>query len=451
MQYNLTKYKPGSFREILYISLPLMMSLLSNTIMILTDRIILAHYSIDAVNAVATVINTISVFNCAFVATAAIAEVLVGQFNGKREYKKVSSPVWQMLWWSLFSYILYIPCAFWGGHLLIPDAVYDSAYPFYFWIMLSGPVFAAVAAISSFYIGIGKTYIVTIAAVVANLINIALDCVLIFGIDGYLDPMSSKGAGIATTIAQIVFLAILAGAFLTKENRKTYHTFNYKFDKKIFIACLKIGLPSTLNSFLLIGGWAVIANYIAAYHENLLTAYNFGLTFYLFFLFYTDALGKTTTTIVSNAIGANTLSVIPRMIKSATMLHLIILLIVFVCTWCFSAEIIILFYGAHNNFSTEDIHELTLILRSLSLLFFFEGYMGIYSGILLGGGDTRFILITNIIATWIVTVIPCIIWLKYFPCKVSDLNIYLFPFYCLLVFLMYFMRYKTSNWIRFKI
>ena len=174
MQHSLTKYKSGSFNEILYITLPLMMSLLSNTIMVLVDRIVLAHYSLEAVNSVSTVINTISIFNCSFVATAAIAEVLVGRYNGQKKFKMASSPVWQMVWLSVFSYALFIPAAFFFGHQLIPDHVYKDAYPFYFWMMISGPTFAAVAAISSFFIGIGRTYIVTVASIIANIINISL-------------------------------------------------------------------------------------------------------------------------------------------------------------------------------------------------------------------------------------------------------------------------------------
>lgn len=427
------------------------MSLLSNTIMVLVDRIVLAHYSIEAVNAVATVINTISVFNCSFVATAAIAEVLVGRYNGRKKFKIASSPVWQMIWLAIFSYAIFIPAAFFFGHQFIPDHVYKDAYPFYFWMMLSGPSFAAVAAFSSFFIGIGRTYIVTVAAIVANIINITLDFMLIFGVEGYINPMASEGAGIATAIAQLVFLVILAFAFLSKENRSKYCTTNYRFNPKMFIRCLKIGIPSTFNSVILIGGWAVIANYIAAYYPQFLTAYNFGSTFYLFFLFYTDALCKACTAIVSNAIGAKKTPIITQMIKSATKLHMIFLLVVFLCAWIIPDQIIFLFYGENNISSDLDIKQLTLILKSLFLLFLFEGYMGIYSGILLGGGDTKFILITNFIATWLFTVLPSIILLKYFNAIVSDLYLYVFPFYCAVVYGMYYKRYKAGNWINHKI
>lgn len=447
---NLTKYPPGSFAEISYISLPLMMSLLSNTIMILVDRIILAHYSIDTVNAVATVINTISTFNCAFVSTAAIAEVLVGRYNGQKNYPRTSSPVWQMMWLSIFSFVVYLPTVFIFNHDLIPDQVYNDAYPFYFWMMLSGPTFSLVAALSSFFIGVGKTYIVTLGSMVANLINILLDFVLIFGVEGYLAPMASEGAGIATSIAQLIFFIILLCFFLSKNYRAKYHTSNYKFNLSVFYQCLRIGLPSTFNAVLLIGGWAVIANYIAYAHPALMTAYNFGLTFYLFFMFYTDALCKACTTIVANAIGAKKLITLPLMIRSATKLHMIFLFILVFATWLFSEQIIYLVYGP-NNASHLDIAELTLVLKSLALLFLFEGFMGIYSGILLGGGDTKFILITNSIATWVFAVLPSIICIKYFNFQVSYLYIYIFPAYCIIGYIMYLGRYKFGNWIDHKI
>jgi MATE family multidrug resistance protein len=448
---SLTRYKPGSFKEISYISLPLMMSLLSTTIMVLVDRLILAHYNIHTVNAVATVINTISTFTCSFVATAAIAEILVGRYNGQKNYRLIASPVWQMIWLALLSYILYLPAVFVFSHHLIPDQVYAEAYPFYFWMMLSGPIFSSVAALSSFFIGIGKTYIVTISSIVANLINILLDLILIFGVENHIDPMGSEGAGIATTIAQIIFFIILMSAFLKRAYREKYHTADYKLNFAIMKQCLQIGLPSTLNAILLLGGWAIIANYIAYAQPQLLTSYNFGLTFYLFFLFYTDALCKGCSAIVSNAIGAKQLNIIPLMSKSAAKLHVLFLLGIFICTWIIPEEIIYIFYGDKTHSNDINISELTLILKSLFLLFIFEGFIGIYSGILLGGGDTRFILLTNVIATWIFTVLPSIICIKYFNCKASDLYLYIFPFYTSIVFIMYFCRYKYGNWIDQKI
>ena len=38
---------------------------------------------------------------------ASIAEVFVGQFNGAKEYLKVASLVWQMIWFSLATSVIF--------------------------------------------------------------------------------------------------------------------------------------------------------------------------------------------------------------------------------------------------------------------------------------------------------------------------------------------------------
>jgi MATE family multidrug resistance protein len=48
---TLTRFPQGSFRELLSISLPLMLSSLSVMSMIFVDRLLLAHYSTEAMNA----------------------------------------------------------------------------------------------------------------------------------------------------------------------------------------------------------------------------------------------------------------------------------------------------------------------------------------------------------------------------------------------------------------
>ena len=51
MNTSLTRYPEGSIRELWTISFPLMVSTFAMLFMIFTDRIFLAHYSIDAMNA----------------------------------------------------------------------------------------------------------------------------------------------------------------------------------------------------------------------------------------------------------------------------------------------------------------------------------------------------------------------------------------------------------------
>ena len=448
MNNKLTKYPAGSVRELLAISFPLMLSILSTTLMILVDRIILAHYSLNAMNAVGTVANIMNIFICSCAATAAIAEIFVGRYNGKKEYSKMAIPVWQMLWFSFMSALVLIPCAFWSGKYLMPENIYDDGNPFYFWMMFFGWIFSVVAALSAFFIGQGKTLLVTIAACIANFTNIALDYLLIFGIEGYLEPLASAGAGIATVTSQFIFASILAVKFFSKENQEKYKTLHYKFNKTVFWDCLKIGAPSTLSHVIQISGWALLANYIASYHEEELTAYTFGISFFLFFVFYIDALTKAIAAIISNNIGAGNFAGVKSVIKSASRVHLFFIVILLIPIWIYPDFIINIYYGHNVSIAAHILEDSKIILKALILLFLLEGFTGIFCGVLTAGKDTQFILLANTMATWFCTVIPSIIMLKYYYASVIYVYLYTFPFYGMSMCIMYIYRFKSNKWMK---
>src|ERR1700733_10256390 len=94
----LTKYPSGSFRELVSIAFPLMLSSFSVLTMVFADRWLLAHYSMEAHNAAVTATTTGWAFIFGWIVLGNITEVFVAQYNGAGLSKRLGEPVWQMLW-----------------------------------------------------------------------------------------------------------------------------------------------------------------------------------------------------------------------------------------------------------------------------------------------------------------------------------------------------------------
>lgn len=92
---NLTKYQAGSLPELITIAIPLMLSVLSGNLMMFMDRLILAHYSLAAMNAITAASSICMVIQYGTIGIAAIAEIFVGQYNGSKQYNMVAQPVWK--------------------------------------------------------------------------------------------------------------------------------------------------------------------------------------------------------------------------------------------------------------------------------------------------------------------------------------------------------------------
>src|SRR5437588_7360511 len=96
--YQLTKHPIGSLKEIWAVSWPLMLGLLSASLMYFSDRLILAHFSFLAMNAAANAgMATWGALIFPLVIVE-VTEVFVGRFNGEGKLAEVGRPVWQMIW-----------------------------------------------------------------------------------------------------------------------------------------------------------------------------------------------------------------------------------------------------------------------------------------------------------------------------------------------------------------
>ncbi len=117
--YQLTKFPVGSKREFWAMSWPLMLAMLSATLMMFVDRIFLARYSAAGLNASATGGMAYYVFMMLPMSIASISEVLVGRLHGERRHSEVGQAVWQMVWFSC----LLTPVFFLIAYLFAPSFI----------------------------------------------------------------------------------------------------------------------------------------------------------------------------------------------------------------------------------------------------------------------------------------------------------------------------------------
>ena len=268
--HALTRYPSGSLRELWAISFPLMLSLLSGSLMLFCDRLILAQYSIDALTASATATLIASAIQFFFISTTAIAEVFVGQCNGAGRFQNVGEPVWQMMWFSLMTTALFWPLALWGAPYVLHSEVTEPEIQCFRWLMFFGPVFCLVGSLTAFYVGLGKVRFVTVSVIAANIVNIGVDVVLIFGWDPYIPSLGMVGASIATGIAQLIQLTILFMDFTRKENQQRFGTGRFAFNPKSLMQCLKVALPNSITHTLEIFAWAALFQMmLIASHDHL--------------------------------------------------------------------------------------------------------------------------------------------------------------------------------------
>ena len=317
------------------VSWPLILGLLSGSIMMFADRVFLGNYDLAALNAAA---NAGMAFFSMFIlpmVIASISEVFVGRLNGEGQKEKVGEPVWQMIWFSLMT----IPFFTIGGRLLVPLFSYGSANVHleadYFILSCDFGVFwTLTGALIGFYVGLGRPQVVMVCTFAANLLNILLDYLLIFGI--WIFPeMGVKGAALATGIAMASQTLFFGLGFLSSKSRATYKTQNFAFDWPLFSECIRIGVPAGLGRFMEVIAHTFFFRIISYTGELQMTIVAMVQSIYVLISFSSEGLCKAVTAIASNLIGAKRLDLVGRVIRSAMVQHTLV-------TFAFA---LILYYG----------------------------------------------------------------------------------------------------------
>lgn len=440
---RLTRYPEGSVRELWAIGFPLILAALSGSLMIFLDRLILAHYSIDAMNAVATASMVCYLFQYGAIGISSIAEVFVGQYNGSKQKELMGIPAWQMIWFSLMTYIVFIPFALWGGPYVLAKEYFDLAMPYYQWLMFCGPFLAIYSALAAFFIGKGETRLIFIVTLLGNIANLVLNIPLVFGIQGWLEPMGTKGSAIATAISQALMMIILFIVFLNHKNRKVYRTDKFQFNFIEFWKCLKIGTPSSIGLMLEIAAWALILNLMATVSEAHITVWTIANSVYIIFVFTNHGLQKAIITIAANLIGAKKAILIRKMIFSAFKLILLIGAIIAIPMMIVPDVFIKAFFT--EKIAPELYEYVRLGLIGIWIFFLFDGLTWIFAGVLTAGGDTKFIMITNAIVVWTFAIVPVYIFVVKGGGNPSVTPL-LSALYAIINCLVFFIRYRSHKW-----
>ena len=428
---------------------PLVLSSMSSSLMFVIDRLILAYYSVDAMNAAAIGGNFAAIFCLLLVCVAGTTEVFVGQYNGAQKNERIANPVWQMIYFVLLTIFVLVPIGMYSDKInLFPECYSNDGIPYQKILVYFCWIPALTAAITGFFVGRGETKIITFIVVTGSLVNAALDVILVFGYKNIIPRLGCKGAAIATVTSEFLQAAILACKFLNRENRALYKTDNLpKFDKNLFFRGIKIGLPTAIGRSAEMLAWYLVCSMLGHVSKDLATAYTIGVTIYIMFVFICEGITKGTAAISANFIGCESLPSIRESFNK-----LVIIAITLCCI--FMLPIVIypdLLFDVLRNLH-DDISNLYPTLRIIFVIQFLnitiEAVGSVPFGILLSGGDAKYPNVAVLGSLWLFVVFP--VSVLFFAGKLNSAIVVqlLAALYNVSWAVLVFFRYKSLKWYR---
>jgi multidrug resistance protein, MATE family len=238
-------------RALLVLGWPLVVAQLAQNALSITDVVMLGWLGPDAL-ASATLANALffSVMLFGVGVTGAVAP-LVAQALGAGKLRAVRRTVRQGMWVAICLAALLIPIVWFVRPIYVSigqDPELSAMAEIYIhaacWTFL--PAFMIIV-LRSFLSAMGATRVVLVITLAGVGVNAALDYALIFGNWGF-PRLELAGAGIATSLVNVVMLGLMAGYVVTHRRYRRYHIFGrfHVPDWYTFGRIWQLGLPLAL-------------------------------------------------------------------------------------------------------------------------------------------------------------------------------------------------------------
>jgi multidrug resistance protein, MATE family len=404
-------FNRADLRQLLDISLPMVVSQGSFAAMVFADRLFLSL--IDPLHMAAAMGGGVAAFFtiALFQGVMAYANALVAQYYGAGDFSKCPRVVTQGLIMALLCLPVIAGVAFYVDQLFEAmghepeQVVLEQAY---YRILMLGTLFnLSKACIASYFSGIGRTRVVMMADVSGVLLNIPLSYVLVFGVWGFPE-LGIEGAAWGTVIATLFALVIFAGFYLSKDHRTQFSVAkSLQFDNGIMRRYVRLGFPSGLEMFM----------NVATFNLFLLLFQSFGITYgaAAAIVFNWDMISFVPMiglhigimSLVGRYVGANDMSRVNGVMTAGFTLALGYSFILATLFVIFRVDLINVFSGSGADF--QEIIEIgSFMMVGLACYMMADALILITGAVLRGAGDTRWLMITSISLHWLMLIVQVI-------------------------------------------
>lgn len=275
------------------------------------------------------------------------------------------------------------------------QAVLDSSSSYALWMFGGNYTVTLLFLINAVFRGAGNASIAMRSLFLANMLNMILDPIFIFGL-GPIPSLGVEGAAIATNIGrgigvlyQLYFL--FNGKSLIKIGWK-----NIALQSGIITNVVKVSGGSILQFIIGSASWIFLMKVMSTFGDNAVAGYTTAIRIFIFTLLPSWGLANAAATLVGQNLGAQQpdraeTSVWRAAYYNAFFMAFVMILFLTVSPWIisfFSTQKEVVFYGVQA-------------LRYVSLGYIFYGYGMVMAQALNGAGDTYTPTLLNVFGFWV--------------------------------------------------
>jgi MATE family multidrug resistance protein len=407
----------GSWRELVQVAWPLVVSSGSLSLMYVVDRMFLSWYSQDALagSGPAGLLHW-TIISLAL-GTAVYVNAFVAQYDGAGRPDRLAASLWQGVWFSLVAGALVIPLGplAKGMFALIGHETGVQRQEVAYFVPLcygTVPILLS-ATLACYFSGRGKTRAIMWVNLASAAIDGALNYVLIFGW-GPVPALGAAGAAISTVVGSVASVAMYAVLMFRDANAASLAA-HWRPDRELLGRLLRFGMPS--GTHLLVDGlcFTLFIQIVGLVGSRELAATN--LAFTLNTLVFVPILGLNTAimTLTGQRIGEGR----PELAVRTTWLAFAVaeaFTLGCAAVYLLAPSLILLPY----RYRTDPVEfvvlsdQVIVLLRFVAVYSVFDAASIVFGAAIRGAGDTRFTLWFAAVTGVVLMVLPTWVAYRYF-------------------------------------
>lgn len=302
-------YTKGNIkRAVFLLSVPMVLEMLMESIFAIVDILFVSKLGADAIATVGLTESVITIIYALAIGLSAATAAMVSRRVGEKNYKKASESAYQAIFTGIsISVLIAIPGLFFAKDILrlmnaSPTIINNMSG--YASIMFGGNIVIMLLFINNAVFRSAGNPILSMRVLwIANIINIILDPIFIFGW-GPIPALGVKGAAIATTTGR--GLAVLYQFYLLshKTGRIQISGFNFLPDFKLIGQLIKLSTGSVSQYIVVTSSWVILMRIVAQFGSEVLAGYTVSIRIIVFALLPAWGIGNAASTLVGQNLGA---------------------------------------------------------------------------------------------------------------------------------------------------
>ncbi|MBS1680274.1 MAG: MATE family efflux transporter [Bacteroidetes bacterium] len=327
------------------------------------------------------------------------ATAIVARRVGEKNYEDAAVAGVQAILVGVFSSLAISVCGiFFSKELLqlmgASASVVEVGSGFTFWMLTGNITIMMLFLINGIFRGAGNAAIAMRALWLANLINIILDPILIFGW-GPIPAFGVEGAAISTNIGRGLGVVFQMYYLFFRKSIVRFNTKNFKIDWNVIVQVLKVSAGSTGQFLISSASWVFLARIISHFGSAAMAGYTIAIRVIVFTILPSWGMANASATLVGQNLGAGQPDRAEKSVWKTGLYNMIFLGLVMLLFLFFSTPIL-------KFFSSDEmvVANGTRCLQIVALGYLFYGYGMVITQSFNGAGDTRTPTLLNLFGFW---------------------------------------------------